>query len=90
MSWDLFEGNWNHTKEKVRGKWSMPFVTAAISLNQLLSSATALPPIMCAKRSMIGVVGRIGALHEDPPRCRNGSRRVRRKKYTPRLGQLIL
>lgn len=49
MSWDLFEGNWNHTKEKVRGKWSMPFVTAAISLNQLLSSATALPPIYVRK-----------------------------------------
>ena len=21
MSWDRFEGNWNQTKEKIRGKW---------------------------------------------------------------------
>src|SRR4029079_16953544 len=22
MSWDRFEGNWNQTKEKIRGKWT--------------------------------------------------------------------
>jgi uncharacterized protein YjbJ (UPF0337 family) len=38
---DRFEGNWNQTKEKIRGKWrkltptiSTPFMVAAISLNQ--------------------------------------------------------